>query len=454
MTAAEETPRRFARLVEEASGNVVSPSHLPALLDAGLLRARARGLPDLAAYVDALEQGALVDEWRHLLPLVTVKESFFFRTPEHFRAVREVVVPALTARRSDSRTLRIWSAGCARGEEPATLAIVLAEMGELLGWDWRILATDVDEEALAAARCGRYRERAVAPVPEPLRRRYFRPRDDGFELDAAILSRIDYRALNLAREPWLLPEPPYDLIFIRNVLIYFRPESQRRLARGMARVLAADGFLFLGACETLWQLTDQLAPVDLGDCFCYRHPQRQPDRRRRTPAAAPPAQASTPPPPHPRPGAEPAPAGPPPSWPSRAEEALAAAVRALAAGEVAAAREAVRAALATAPTDAAAHTLEGLVNEAAGDGPAALAAYRAALFLDPHLFQVRLFLAECLRRHGAEERAQAEYRIVLRTIDSGRGRALPFADALSLPDTAAVRGRAAAALRSTPLSPR
>ncbi len=272
MTATDETLARFGRLVEEASGNVVSPSHLPALLDAGLARARARGLGDLPAYVDALERGTLPDEWRHLLPLVTVKESFFFRTPEHFRAVEAVAIPALSAARHATRRLRIWSAGCARGEEAATLGIVLAEMPDLNGWDWRILATDVDEEALAEARTGRYRERAVAPVPEVLKGRYFRSREGVFELDPAILARLDYRALNLVHEPLDLPEPSYDIIFLRNVLIYFRPDSQRRLAAALARVLAPDGFLFLGACETLWQLTDLLVPVDLGDCFCYRHP--------------------------------------------------------------------------------------------------------------------------------------------------------------------------------------
>ena len=277
---------RLAHLVEEASGNAVGPAQAPLLAEAGRRRAAAGGFADLAAYVQALEGGALADEWRQLLPLVTVKESYFFRTPEHFRAVVEVVVPQLLVARAGTRRLRLWSAGCARGEEPATLAIVLAEVRELAGWDWRILATDVDEEALAVAQSGVYGARAVAAVPEPLRHRYFRERGGKFHLSAHLQERLDYRALNLVHAPFDLPEQPFDVVFLRNVLIYFRPEAQQRLVQAIVPTVAPDGFLFLGPCETLWQLTDQLAPVDLGDCFCYRHP-----------APAPPPAPTVPPPP-------------------------------------------------------------------------------------------------------------------------------------------------------------
>ncbi len=448
MTLRDPVLARLAELVEEASGNAVGPAQEPLLAEAGRRRAAARGLGDLAAYVQALEGGALADEWRQLLPLVTVKESYFFRTREHFRAVAEVVVPELLAARAGTRRLRLWSAGCARGEEPATLAMVLAEVRELAGWDWRILATDLDEEALARAKSGIYGARAVATVPEPLRRRYFHERGGTYRLNEALLERLDYRALNLVYTPFHLPDQPYDLVFLRNVLIYFRPEAQRRLVQALVPTVAPDGFLFLGPCETLWQLTDQLVPVDLGDCFCYRHPA---PAARAAPLAplqpstclAPPTpEADSPLPPH---GAAARPASPPRL---AGDEAVATAVRALAQNRLDEARSAVAAALLATPTEPAAHALEGLLADLCGNLPAALAGYRAALFLDPQLFQVRLLLADCLARQGARERARLEYRVVLRTIDSGRGRELPFAAALSLPPGREARERAARALRS------
>src|SRR4029078_12682475 len=129
--------------------------------------------------------------------------------------------------RAGSRHLRIWSAACARGEEPATLAMLLAEEPSLSGWNWTIVATDLDEEALAGARLGLYGERAVAQVPPPLLERWFSRRGKLYELDAGLRSRIDYRRLNLAQAPYALPLDSFDLVLLRNVLIYFRRPLQR-----------------------------------------------------------------------------------------------------------------------------------------------------------------------------------------------------------------------------------
>ncbi|MFH1177185.1 MAG: CheR family methyltransferase, partial [Acidobacteriota bacterium] len=260
----------LARLIEAASGNVITPGHYPFLAQAAARRVRACSLPDLAAYVKALASGALTGEWGSLLPLITINESYFFRTPQHFAALTRDLLGSLLAARHSDRRLGIWSAGCARGEEPGTLAILLAEHPALAGWDWRILATDVDEETLAAARRGLYGARAVAQIPAPLLSRHFTSGGDRFELASALRQRIDFRTLNLMDDPLVAPGAPFDVIMLRNVLIYFRPEAQRRVARAVARNLAADGYLFLGPAETLWQISDELEPVDLGDCFCYR----------------------------------------------------------------------------------------------------------------------------------------------------------------------------------------
>ena len=177
----------------------------------------------------------------------------------------------LTKARAGSRHLRIWSAACARGEEPATLAMLLADEPSLAGWTWTIVATDLDEEALAGARLGLYGERAVSQVPPLLLERWFKRRGKLFELDAGLRSRISYQSLNLAHAPFALPFAECDLVLMRNVLIYFRRPLQRWVISQVGKLLSPEGYLFLGASETLWQIQDELESVDLGPCFAYRH---------------------------------------------------------------------------------------------------------------------------------------------------------------------------------------
>jgi chemotaxis protein methyltransferase CheR len=273
---------QLAALVRERTGNLISPARLAFLGEIAERRTRAAGLGRTADYVRALAAGELPAEWQRLVPLLTIKESYFFRAPQQFEAIERQVLPRLLRARAASRRLRIWSAACARGEEPATLAIVLAEVPELTGWDWRILATDLDEEALAGARRGLYGERAVSQVPPPLLERHFIRRGKLFELAPALRARIDYRFLNLAGPPHPRPGEPdaeHDLVLLRNVLIYFPRDLQARVMTHVARSLSRRGTLFLGASETLWQIQDELEAVDLGTCYAYRH-------RRSGPAAA------------------------------------------------------------------------------------------------------------------------------------------------------------------------
>ncbi len=453
----------LARLVEEVSGNVVLESHLPFLAAAAEARVRATGHRGLAAYVDALGRGALPGEWGSLLPLVTINESYLFRTPQHFTAIASTILPRLLAARGGTRRLRVWSAGCARGEEPATLAIVLAESPELAGWDWRIVATDVDEEALAAARRGSYTGRAIAGVPPELRERYLHGEGEVLSLAPALLSHIDYRMLNLVREPFADPGGPFDLVFLRNVLIYFRPGSQRRVAAAAASTLAADGYLFLGPAETLWQISEALEPVDLGDCFCYRrksppHPPTQGTGHRGpgtgkqdAPGLAAAARRSSRPsvsvnaPRNPNLVTVPGPRSPVPGSFGTTER-LEAAVRHLLDDRLEEAVELVDQALAADPADAEAHTLEGFIHDISGRSEMAIASFRAALYLDPALFQTQLLLGDTLRRLGWTERARTAYTTVLGLLSGGTGRELLTLAALPLPDRARAAQRARASL--------
>jgi chemotaxis protein methyltransferase CheR len=468
MSSPETVPlQQLVGLIREATGNAIPPARLGFLEDVAERRAQARGL-SVADYVRALAVHQLAGEWESLVPLVTIKESYFFRAPQQFEAIRQHVLPVLVRARAASRHLRIWSAACARGEEPATLAMLLAEEPSLAGWSWRIVATDLDEEALAGARQGLYGERAVSQVPPHLLERWFKRRGKLYELDAALRSHIDYRPVNLAHAPFALPFTECDLVLMRNVLIYFRRPLQRWVISQVANLLAPEGFLFLGASETLWQIQDELESTDLGPCFAYRHRKSRPEAEPVAPAKRPRRPATPPEPekpaeesprdwsvaraaavaprspgslassassasPAPLPSA-PAPPGPAARPAGSLAERLVAAARGLADNQIDEAGRTLSAVLAADPGEPASHALMGFLHDLCGRTEEALSSYRAALYLDPALFQVRVLLADCLLRLGNRERAEHQFREVLTLLASGRERPLTLFEALPLPD--------------------
>ncbi|HEX4963744.1 MAG TPA: CheR family methyltransferase [Thermoanaerobaculia bacterium] len=450
--------QQLVSLIRETTGNVIPPARMPFVEEVAERRAHALGLSGVAEYVHALTARELRDEWASLIPLVTIKESYFFRAPQQFEVIRQRILPELVRARSATRQLRIWSAACARGEEPATLAMVLAGEPALAGWSWTIAATDVDEEALAGARLGLYGERAVAQVPPELLARWFSRRGKLYELDPGLRARIQYQPLNLAHAPFVLPHEELDLVLMRNVLIYFRRPLQRWVISQVARLLAPAGYLFLGASETLWQIQDELESVDLGPCFAYRHrepgsavpaslavpaPKRSERPRAPRPVPAAPPKVSVPQPPPSPPPAEP----PSPVLLPGAHERLLEAARELAANRIAEAGRAVEQALAADPSEPSAHALEGFLHDLAGRADEALTAYRAALYLDPALFQVRVLLGDCLLRLGNRDRGEQQFREVLTLLAGGRERALALFGDLPLPDRERAQRRARQVLK-------
>ena len=447
---------KLVSLIREATGNVISPARYGFLDELAQRRARSRGVSSVQEYVQALAANTLDGEWENLIPLVTIKESYFFRAPQQFEVIRRHVLPALMQARGQDRHLRIWSAACARGEEPATLAMLLCEEPALQGWDWTIVATDVDEGALAGARLGLYGDRAVNQVPPHLMERYFRPRGKLFELEPSLRSRIVFRPLNLARPPFALPFEACDLVLLRNVLIYFRRPLQRWVVSQVSQLLAPHGYLFLGASETLWQIQDDLEAVDLGSCFCYRQrtgpqpapaPPPGPGRSLPVPAPAPK------PAPRPRPVPKPIhdePAQPPNSplnSPFGVPERLSRAARDLAENRIEEAARVIEEVMKTDTSDPEAYALEGFLHDLSGRSDDAVASYRAALYLDPAVFQVRVLLADCLLRLGHRDLARHQYREALATLESGRDRPLALFADLPLPDRERARRRCQEVLR-------
>ncbi len=218
-------------------------------------RLAAVGLPDGGAYLAALDGGpAGQTEMDALIAELTIGETYFFRHPEQFETLNQIVLPELVERNSASRRLRLWSAGCATGAEAYSLAMLLTDhWGERLeGWDISILGTDINRQFLARAAEGRFEEWALRSLPEADRARAFRRDGRSWLLDPRYKRAVSFRYHNLVRHP--LPSLVHnlaacDLIVCRNVIIYFSAEVTRALVTRLGACLADGGWLLVGHAE-------------------------------------------------------------------------------------------------------------------------------------------------------------------------------------------------------------
>ncbi|MDQ3704187.1 MAG: PAS domain-containing protein [Chloroflexota bacterium] len=192
------------------------------------------------------------DEVVELAKAFLIKVTEFFRDPEAFDYLRTEVLPQLIERgRSSGKVLRFWSAGCATGEEPYSLALLLADLlgHELAEWNIRIFATDVDEDAINFARRGLYPENLLNNLPEGYRAQYFKRLDQGFQISKLLRQMVIFGQQDLSRG---VPFPRVDMVLCRNLLIYFKPETQQQVLEMFAFSLhQTQGFLFLGHAETV-----------------------------------------------------------------------------------------------------------------------------------------------------------------------------------------------------------
>jgi chemotaxis protein methyltransferase CheR len=268
-TLTAETPisdaefEAFRRLVHEVTGIALGPQKR-CLVQARLgRRLRALALPSYGAYHRYLTQddaGGL--ELTEFINAITTNKTDFFREPHHFEYLRTVWAPALVARaaRTGDRRVRLWSAACSSGEEPYTIAMTVREaLGA--GWDLRILASDIDTDVLARAEAGVYTGDQLAPVPAALRERYFtREADRRFRVRRELAELIAFRRINFMDEAWPI-RTRFDVIFCRNVLIYFDRDGQRRVVERLLSFLADGGSLCLGHSESVIGLADGVRHV-------------------------------------------------------------------------------------------------------------------------------------------------------------------------------------------------
>jgi chemotaxis protein methyltransferase CheR len=257
------------------------------------------GLPDCAAYWDHLQRAA--GEEAVLYDLLTTNETFFFRNPEQFRHLREVILPALELERGEKvvhswgkesqepargiMKLRILCAGCSTGEEPYSVAMTILEaLRYPKAWDIEILAGDLSESCLATARAGYYDRERLKGIPPGLMNKYLIRVADGAAVRDELKRLIRFSPLNL-NDLMNGGLPPgsgpgfsgFDIIFCRNVMIYFSPSCQQQLVDTLYRLLAPRGYLFTGDAEPLHLFTHEFSAVREAGCLIYQKTEKTDD---------------------------------------------------------------------------------------------------------------------------------------------------------------------------------
>jgi chemotaxis protein methyltransferase CheR len=226
-------------------------------------RLRALGLSSPAEYLKLLEQDASGAEVISFLDTIATNFTAFFREPSHFERLRDYLEHCIRHKR---KRIRIWCAACSSGEEPYTVAMTAAEVLDSTV-DWRILATDISTKILAQAREGVYAEHSLKDVPRGLRAKYFVPvsaerrHQTNWQVAHQLRERIAFKRLNLATPPYPMTGP-LDVVFCRNVMIYFDDPVRRGLISEIERLVSNDGMVCVGHSETLSGFAARLVAIE------------------------------------------------------------------------------------------------------------------------------------------------------------------------------------------------
>jgi len=217
-------------------------------------------LGTLSGLVSALKAGRNLALETAVVEAMTTNETFFFRDKGPFDLFKGILLPRYLAARASTRRLRIWCAAASTGQEPYSLAMILNEASsQLAGWRVEIVATDISSEVLEKAKAGLYNQFEVQRgLPIQLLVKYFKQNGDHWEISPQIRAMVDYRPLNLIKDFGHLGT--FDIVYCRNVLIYFDKPTKTDVLQRLANAMAPDGVLLLGAAETVIGLTEALAP--------------------------------------------------------------------------------------------------------------------------------------------------------------------------------------------------
>ncbi len=274
MRLAEEEASRLAALLNEQFGWDLGPDARTVLEKKLERRVAELSLPTFADYVRLLTYDRRrAEELTHLADVLTTRETYFFREAYQLRALSEEIFPRLARENAATKTLRIWSAGCASGEEVYTIAMLALDCKELEGFTIDVFGSDVSPAALAQARRGEYESGALREMPAVARARWMTPVDgtQRWGVSDRVRARVRFGAQNLLADP--LPQSaPFDVVLCRNVTIYFSAEARKQVARSFLDALRPGGWLLMGHAESLVSVTSDFELVTLKNDVVYRKP--------------------------------------------------------------------------------------------------------------------------------------------------------------------------------------
>jgi len=258
--------RYLADFLKENTGIALSQNKADMIYARLARRIRVLGLTSFRAYISTLEGSAGAEERGHLVNALTTNLTRFFREPHHFEHLQNQAIDETLAyiKNLDEKRVRLWSAGCASGEEAYSMAMILrSKLPDNLGVDAKILATDMDTNVLATAAEGRYPSEALEMVPPEMRSLYAkllrREANLNWQMRNNVRSLITFKRLNLIRE-WPM-RGPFDVIFCRNVMIYFDKVTTKAVLRRFTDILRPGGWLYIGHSENIIGMDDRLERV-------------------------------------------------------------------------------------------------------------------------------------------------------------------------------------------------
>jgi len=252
----------FSNLLKQRSGLVLTKDKAY-LLESRLMpvarKWNMKGLEDLAQTVRSRKEEALL---RDITEAMTTNESSFFRDQKPFDLFKQLVLPKLLESRAAKRQIRIWSAACSSGQEAYSLAMLLQEEGaKLAGWKIEIIGTDISAEMVERCKAGIYTQFEVQRgLPITLLVKHFKQNGDKWQISPQIRQMASFREFNLLGD--LSPLGQFDVVFCRNVLIYFDQATKGKVLEQVARIMPADGYLYLGGAETVLGITDRFKPLE------------------------------------------------------------------------------------------------------------------------------------------------------------------------------------------------
>lgn len=239
----------IARVLYDQAGIVLAPGKTSMVQSRLGKRLRVLGLKDYGSYIKLITSDEGHEERRAMISALTTNVTQFFRENHHFETLRNTALPPLLAQARAGAKVRIWSAGCSNGQEAFTIAMLLADMAsDLARLDIRILASDIDPQMIDRGREALYDPATLTTIPKPMQR-FVTEEAGGIRINAPLRSLVSFRELNL-HDTWPM-RGRFDIIFCRNVVIYFNPEDQLRLWRRFEAALSPGGWLFVGHSERI-----------------------------------------------------------------------------------------------------------------------------------------------------------------------------------------------------------